>query len=138
MSRSVKRTISPGGWTGLRTATADTTTKLVTPGARLPRAAQGARYRPGRTGSPTGGSTSLAKAEAEGVKVWSKADFRRDDFALSRGTWYQVQRVNAKSITVMWGTNTGQLPAVTRDNVRHALGPSTHTGTISYDEDART
>ena len=76
----------------------------------------------------------VAQAEASGVKVWSKADFKRDDFALSRGIWYQVQRVNAKSITVMWGTNLGQLPAVTRDNVRHALGPSDRTGTVSYDE----
>ena len=47
----------------------------------------------------------VAKAEANGAKVWSKADFTRDDFALSRGTWYQVQRVNAKTLTVMWGTN---------------------------------
>ena len=76
----------------------------------------------------------VAEAEAGGVKVWSKADFTRDDFALSRGTWYQVQRVNAKSVTVMWGTNIGDFPAVTRDNVRHALGPSTNTGTVSYDE----
>lgn len=76
----------------------------------------------------------VAKAEAEGAKVWSKADFARDDFALCRGTWYQVQRVNAKSLTVMWGTNMHLLPAVTRDNVRHALGPSTRTGTIGYDE----
>jgi Domain of unknown function (DUF3560) len=76
----------------------------------------------------------VARAEAAGVKVWSKADFARDDFALSRGTWYQVQRVNAKSLTVMWGTNIGDFPAVTRDNVRHAMGPSDRTGTISYDE----
>lgn len=73
-------------------------------------------------------------AEETGVKVWSRADFARDDFALSRGTWYQVQRVNAKSLTVMWGTNIGTLPAVTRDNVRHAMGPSTRTSTIPYDD----
>ena len=76
----------------------------------------------------------VARAEANGAKVWSKADFKRDDFALCRGTWYQVQRVNAKSLTVMWGTNTHLLPAVTRDNVRHALGPSDRTGTIGYDD----
>ena len=76
----------------------------------------------------------VAKAEANGAKVWSKADFTRDDFALSRGTWYQVQRVNAKTLTVMWGTNLHLVPAVTRDNVRHALGPSTHTKTIPYDD----
>lgn len=76
----------------------------------------------------------VAKAEAAGAKVWTRADFTRDDFALSRGTWYQVQRVNAKTLTVMWGTNIGTLPAVTRDNVRHALGPSTRTGTIPYND----
>ena len=29
-------------------------------------------------------------AEASGVKVWTKADFTKGDYALSRGTWYEV------------------------------------------------
>ncbi|MEU7181000.1 MULTISPECIES: DUF3560 domain-containing protein [Streptomyces] len=42
----------------------------------------------------------IKDAEAEGVKVWSKADFTRGDFVLYRGTWYEVLRVNPKSVTV--------------------------------------
>ncbi|MGW7292869.1 DUF3560 domain-containing protein [Streptomyces xiamenensis] len=42
----------------------------------------------------------IKDAEADGVKVWSKADFTRGDFALYRGTWYEVLRVNPKSVTI--------------------------------------
>lgn len=76
----------------------------------------------------------VAQAQARGARVWGPADFERDDFALYRGTWYQVQRVNPKSLTVMWGTNTHLLAVVTRDNVRHAMGPSTRTHTVTYDD----
>lgn len=47
--------------------------------------------------------TVIAQAEAEGFKVWSKTDFTKGDFALSRGLWYEVLRVNAKSLTVPGG-----------------------------------
>ena len=75
----------------------------------------------------------VAKAEANGVKVWSRADFTKGDYVLSRGTWYEVLRVNAKSLTVPWTVN-WQVPAVTKANAVTAIGPSTHTGTISYDD----
>ncbi|MGW4503685.1 DUF3560 domain-containing protein [Streptomyces sp. NPDC004436] len=42
----------------------------------------------------------IKDAEAKGFKVWSKADFKRGDFALYRGTWYEVLRVNPKSVTI--------------------------------------
>jgi hypothetical protein len=42
----------------------------------------------------------IQQAEAEGFKVWSKADFRKGDFALSRGRWFEVLRVNAQSVTI--------------------------------------
>ncbi|MEU3504890.1 DUF3560 domain-containing protein [Streptomyces hundungensis] len=42
----------------------------------------------------------IKDAEAEGVKIWSKADFTRGDFVLYRGTWYEVLRVNPKSVTI--------------------------------------
>ena len=106
--------------------------KLVTPGERY--RAQLERRAAALTEQLGYWRDHVKAAEDSGVKVWRPADFKRDDFALCRGIWYQVQRVNAKSITVMWGTNLGQLPAVTRDNVRHALGPSDRTGTISYDD----
>ncbi|MDJ0380837.1 DUF3560 domain-containing protein [Streptomyces sp. G-G2] len=42
----------------------------------------------------------IKDAEARGFKVWSKADFKRGDFVLYRGTWYEVLRVNPKSVTI--------------------------------------
>ncbi|MEV3853035.1 DUF3560 domain-containing protein [Streptomyces sp. NPDC050095] len=42
----------------------------------------------------------IKDAEAEGIKVWSKTDFTRGDFVLYRGTWYEVLRVNPKSVTI--------------------------------------
>jgi hypothetical protein len=42
----------------------------------------------------------IAAAEQAGVKVWSKADFQKGDFARIGGTWCEVMRVNAKTLTV--------------------------------------
>jgi hypothetical protein len=42
----------------------------------------------------------IQEAEVEGFKVWSKSDFQRGDFVHYRGTWYEVLRVNPKSVTI--------------------------------------
>lgn len=42
----------------------------------------------------------IAAAEQAGVKLWSKTDFAKGDFVRSGRTWYEVMRVNAKSLTV--------------------------------------
>ena len=76
----------------------------------------------------------IAKAEAEGVKVWTRADFAKGDFALIRWGWVEVLRVNAKSLTHPWGANAVHLKVVTRDNVKTALGTPGWTGTVTYDE----
>lgn len=76
----------------------------------------------------------IAKAEAEGVKVWTRADFAKGDFALTRWGWVEVLRVNAKSLTHPWGANAVHLEVVTRDNVKTALGTPGWTGTATYDE----
>ena len=47
----------------------------------------------------------IAAAEREGVKLWSKADFTRGDFVRSGRTWFEVTRVNAKSVTVPYLRN---------------------------------
>ncbi|MET9366206.1 DUF3560 domain-containing protein [Streptomyces sp. NPDC006632] len=44
----------------------------------------------------------VAKAEAEGFKVWGADDFTKGDFVRSRGSWYEVLRVNKKTLTVAW------------------------------------
>jgi len=76
----------------------------------------------------------VANAEASGVKVWGKADFRKGDFARVRGLWYEIERVNAKSVSVPHGTNDHLLAVVTRALVTHAMGPSQWTGTVPYDK----
>ena len=76
----------------------------------------------------------IAKAEAEGGKVWTRADFAKGDFALTRWGWVEVLRVNAKSLTHPWGANAVHLEVVTRDNVKTALGTPGWTDTTTYDE----
>ena len=76
----------------------------------------------------------VAAAEQDGVKVWGPADFTKGDFVRSRRTWYQVERVNAKSLSVPHGNNDHELAVVTRAEVRHALGPSQWSGKITYDD----
>ena len=76
----------------------------------------------------------IAEAEAEGGKVWTRTDFAKGDFALTRWGWVEVLRVNAKSLTHPWGANAVHLEVVTRDNVKTALGTPGWTDTTTYDE----
>ncbi|WP_073781107.1 DUF3560 domain-containing protein [Streptomyces sp. MJM1172] len=55
----------------------------------------------------------VAKAEAEGFKVWGASDFTRGDFVRSRGSWYEVLRVNPKTLTVAWNLRLSALAVVT-------------------------
>ncbi|GHH54962.1 DUF3560 domain-containing protein [Streptomyces candidus] len=44
----------------------------------------------------------VEKAKAEGVKVWGPGDFAPGDFVRYLGDWYEVVRVNPKSLSVAW------------------------------------
>lgn len=57
----------------------------------------------------------VAAAEAAGFKVWSREDFTRGDLIRYRGAWFEVLRVNARSVTV-----------------RHAEGEAEWTLTVGY------
>lgn len=76
----------------------------------------------------------VAAAQKAGVKVWSRADFVKGDFVRSRGRWYQVERVNPKSLSVPSGINDHLLAVVTRAGVVHAMGPSQWVSKITYDD----
>lgn len=67
-----------------------------------------------------------ARAEA-GVKVWSRADFTKGDFVQFLGKWFEVLRVNAKSVTVPAMCNDGYV-------VTKANGRLTWTDTAPYHE----
>jgi hypothetical protein len=74
--------------------------------------------------------------DQSGEKVWGPGDFARGDYVTAGGgTWYQVERVNPKTLSVPHGNNDHQLGGVvTRDRVRHAMGPSQWTRKIPYNE----
>lgn len=42
----------------------------------------------------------IKEAEVQGFKVWSRADFRRGDYVRAGGKWWEVLRVNAKSLAI--------------------------------------
>lgn len=77
----------------------------------------------------------VAQAAAEGVKIWGPADFLVGDFVLYLGTWYEVLRVNAKSLTVPTGhLEVGQHILRHSDNVDRSGQPSRATGRLPYTE----
>lgn len=69
----------------------------------------------------------VAEQEAAGVKIWSRAEFTRGDYVRFLGSWYEVLRVNAKSITIPAMINDG--PIVRKEGAR-----CTWTDTIPYDK----
>lgn len=69
----------------------------------------------------------VARAETRGFKVWSRADFTRGDFVRYRETWYEVLRVNSRSVTIPH-IHLG----VGRDVVRRGDGSSGGTWTAGY------
>lgn len=71
----------------------------------------------------------LAQAEADGFKIWSKADFKKGDYVLSGGTWYEVLRVNAKSLTIPHIHNGIGVKVVTKAAARIEW-----TWTLPYDD----
>lgn len=68
----------------------------------------------------------IRQAEERGVKLWRPADFTKGDFARCRGSWYEVLRVNPKTLTV---------PAIidARPVVTAADSPYSWTDRIPYD-----
>ncbi len=72
----------------------------------------------------------IKDAEAKGFKVWTRADFKRGDFALHRGTWYEILRVNPKSVTIRHIFNgTGKMVVRATDD-----GYDGWTSTAPYDD----
>lgn len=67
----------------------------------------------------------VAKAQENGVKVWSREDFTKGDYVLFLGTYYEVIRVSAKSVTIPAMINDG--PIVHKDGNR-----CTWTDTVPY------
>ena len=67
----------------------------------------------------------VAKQQDSGVKVWSKADFAKGDFAQFLGSWYEVLRVNGKTVTIPAMINDGHV-------ITQAGARCTWTDTVPY------
>ncbi|MEV7011722.1 DUF3560 domain-containing protein [Streptosporangium sp. NPDC051022] len=77
----------------------------------------------------------IAQAEAEGVKIWGPDDFQRGDFVLYSGTWWEIKRVNKKTLTVPWGhLGIGRTIMRFADAYNRHGQLSTDTDTLPYDK----
>jgi Domain of unknown function (DUF3560) len=76
--------------------------------------------------------TALSKGE--GRKVYSCHDFSRGDFVRVGERWYEVVRVNSKTLTVANGVNSTRLDVVTVANAHDARGRPGWTDRLPYHE----
>lgn len=72
----------------------------------------------------------VSQAEAGGFKVWARQDFARGDFVRYRDVWYEVLRVNPRSLTVPYPLTPGA-----GDVVRGVDGHADRTWTVSYHDE---
>ncbi|MGA5643369.1 DUF3560 domain-containing protein [Streptomyces cinereoruber] len=72
----------------------------------------------------------VEKAKAEGVKVWTPDDFTPGDFVRMRGSWYEVIRVNPKTLSIAWNLRLEPKPVMTRED---ATPPGYRLGTFTID-----
>jgi hypothetical protein len=76
----------------------------------------------------------VAEKEKSGQKVWSKDDFKPGDFVRVHDTWYEIVRVNPKSLTVpclIDGVNRG---IYTVNDARRRWPEKIPTDTVPYDK----
>jgi hypothetical protein len=78
----------------------------------------------------------VADKQEAGEKVWSKDDFSVGDFVKVHGTWFEVVRVNNKSLTVPWmiGGVTRGIYTVADARRRFPNEKKISTDTVPYDK----
>ncbi|TDB89146.1 DUF3560 domain-containing protein [Actinomadura sp. KC216] len=78
----------------------------------------------------------VADKQRAGQKVWTKNDFSVGDFVKQHGTWFEVVRVNKKSVTVPWmiGGVTRGIYTVADARRQFPQDKKISTDTIPYDK----
>ncbi|MFJ5645885.1 DUF3560 domain-containing protein [Streptomyces sp. NPDC093223] len=70
----------------------------------------------------------VQKAKDEGVKIWGPDDFAPGDFVLYSRSWYQVARVNPKTLSVAWNLRRAPKQVMTLEDATFDGGRvGTHT-----------
>ncbi|MYR55029.1 DUF3560 domain-containing protein [Streptomyces sp. SID625] len=72
----------------------------------------------------------VEQARQDGVKLWEADDFAPGDFALYSGTWYQVKRVNPKTLSIAWNLRLAPKRVMTLEDATE--GGSTWTFGMDY------
>lgn len=68
----------------------------------------------------------VEKAKADGVKDWGPDDFAAGDYALCFGSWYQVHRVNPKTLSIAWNLRLAPKQVMTLKDATGRGRVSTH------------
>lgn len=75
----------------------------------------------------------VAQAQAHGAKVWHKGDFTRGDYVRFRGTWWEVLRVNPKTLTIPHIETEDGDPVMSKERAKtRRMGGYTHK--LTYDK----
>ncbi|MFE5847919.1 DUF3560 domain-containing protein [Streptomyces niveus] len=70
----------------------------------------------------------VQKAKDEGVKIWGPDDFAPGDFVLYSRSWYQVARVNPKTLSIAWNLRLAPKKVMTLEDATFDGGRvGTHT-----------
>jgi hypothetical protein len=79
---------------------------------------------------------NLADKQKSGEKVWIMDDFAPGDFAQVHGTWFEIVRVNRKTLTVPWmiGGVTRGIHTVADARKRFPNDKRISTDTVPYDK----
>ncbi|MFF4388575.1 ParB/RepB/Spo0J family partition protein [Streptomyces sp. NPDC001552] len=72
----------------------------------------------------------IKEAEESGVKIWGPDDFAPRDYVLSRSSWYQVARVNPKTLSIAWNLRRATKKVMSLED---ATEPGYKTGTFTTD-----
>ncbi|MFI9591135.1 DUF3560 domain-containing protein [Nonomuraea sp. NPDC052265] len=78
----------------------------------------------------------IAEAQARGVKIWSRDDFKDGGFVIVHETAVEVVRANAKSVSIPWAHYwiAKGSPVWTIAQCKKLAHQKMHTDTVSYDE----
>jgi hypothetical protein len=79
----------------------------------------------------------LERAAANGVHLWSKADFAKGDYVIVHDTAVEVMRVNTKSLSIPWAHYwicNGPVVTVAWCQEAHQGGGRMYTDTVPYDK----
>lgn len=69
----------------------------------------------------------VAQAKADGVKLWEAGDFAPGDFAMYSGSWYQVKRVNPKTLSIAWNLRIAPKQVMTLEDATESGTTCTHS-----------